>query len=123
MTITSNGKVYIVGGGPGDPELLTLKAKRIIESADVIIFADSLVPPEIVEFAKEGATVVGSKEMNLDESMDLQLKTVQEGKIVARVQSGDPAIYGAILEQMRVLDQEGVDFEICLLYTSDAADE
>ncbi|GIT42826.1 MAG: hypothetical protein Ct9H300mP11_07620 [Chloroflexota bacterium] len=54
MTITSNGKVYIVGGGPGDPELLTLKAKRIIESADVIIFADSLVPPEIVEFAKEG---------------------------------------------------------------------
>ena len=48
MTITSNGKVYIVGGGPGDPELLTLKAKRIIESADVIIFADSLVPPEIV---------------------------------------------------------------------------
>ena len=112
MTITSNGKVYIVGGGPGDPELLTLKAKRIIESADVIIFADSLVPPEIVEFAKEGATVVGSKEMNLDEIMDLQLKTVQEGKIVARVQSGDPAIYGAILEQMRVLDQEGVDFEI-----------
>ena len=98
MTITSNGKVYIVGGGPGDPELLTLKAKRIIESADVIIFADSLVPPEIVEFAKEGATVVGSKEMNLDEIMDLQLKTVQEGKIVARVQSGDPAIYGAILE-------------------------
>ena len=96
MTITSNGKVYIVGGGPGDPELLTLKAKRIIESADVIIFADSLVPPEIVEFAKEGATVVGSKEMNLDEIMDLQLKTIQEGKIVARVQSGDPAIYGAI---------------------------
>ena len=112
MTITSNGKVYIVGGGPGDPELLTLKAKRIIESADVIIFADSLVPPEIVEFAKEGAIVVGSKEMNLDEIMDLQLKTVQEGKIVARVQSGDPAIYGAILEQMRILDREGIEFEI-----------
>ncbi|GIT42827.1 MAG: hypothetical protein Ct9H300mP11_07630 [Chloroflexota bacterium] len=52
--------------------------------------------------------------MNLDEIMDLQLKTVQEGKIVARVQSGDPAIYGAILEQMRVLDQEGVDFEMSL---------
>ena len=112
MTITSNGKVYIVGGGPGDPELLTLKAKRIIESADVIIFADSLVPPEIVEFAKDGAKVVGSKEMNLDEIMDLQLQTVQEGKTVARVQSGDPAIYGAILEQMRILDQEGVEFEI-----------
>jgi len=112
MTITSNGKVYIVGGGPGDPELLTLKAKRIIESADVIIFADSLVPPEVVEFAKEGAKVVGSKEMNLDEIMDLELSSVREGKTVARVQSGDPSIYGAILEQMRILDEEGVDFEI-----------
>ncbi len=112
MTITSSGKVYIVGGGPGDPELLTLKAKRIIESADVIIFADSLVPPEVVEFAKEGARVVGSKEMNLDEIMDLELSSVREGKTVARVQSGDPSIYGAILEQMRILEQEGVDFEI-----------
>ena len=112
MTITSNGKVYIVGGGPGDPELLTLKAKRIIESADVIIFADSLVPPEVVGFAKEGAKVVGSKEMNLDEIMDLELGVVREGKTVARVQSGDPSIYGAILEQMRVLEQEGVEYEI-----------
>jgi len=112
MTIASSGKVYIVGGGPGDPELLTLKAKRIIESADVIIFADSLVPPEVVEFAKEGARVVGSKEMNLDEIMDLELSSVREGKTVARVQSGDPSIYGAILEQMRILEQEGVDFEI-----------
>ncbi|MCH9017411.1 MAG: precorrin-4 C(11)-methyltransferase, partial [Chloroflexi bacterium] len=58
--IETKGKVYIVGGGPGDPELLTLKAKRIIESADVVIFADSLVPPEVVAFAKEGAQVVGS---------------------------------------------------------------
>ena len=112
MTITSNGKVYIVGGGPGDPELLTLKAKRIIESADVIIFADSLVPPEVVGFTKEGAKVVGSKEMNLDEIMDLELGAVREGKTVARVQSGDPSIYGAILEQMRVLEQEGVEYEI-----------
>ena len=112
MTIASSGKVYIVGGGPGDPELLTLKAKRIIESADVIIFADSLVPPEVVGFAKEGAKVVGSKEMNLDEIMDLELGAVREGKTVARVQSGDPSIYGAILEQMRVLEQEGVEYEI-----------
>ena len=77
MTDTT-GKVYIVGAGPGDPELLTLKAKRIIESADVIIFADSLVPPEIVAFAKEGAQVVGSKELNLDEIMDLELSSVSD---------------------------------------------
>ena len=111
MTDTK-GKVYIVGGGPGDPELLTLKAKRIIESADLVIFADSLVPPEVVEFAKEGAQVIGSKELNLDEIMELELTAVHEGKIVARVQSGDPSIYGAILEQMRILDKEDIDFEI-----------
>jgi len=110
--IDTKGKVYIIGAGPGDPELLTLKAKRIIESADVVIFADSLVPPEIVEFAKEGAEVHGSKELNLDQIMDLELAAVREGKTVARVQSGDPSIYGAILEQMRILESEGVDFEI-----------
>lgn len=110
--IDTKGKVYIVGGGPGDPELLTLKAKRIIESADLVIFADSLVPPEVVEFAKEGAQVIGSKELNLDEIMELELTAVHEGKIVARVQSGDPSIYGAILEQMRILDKEDIDFEI-----------
>ena len=110
--IDTKGKVYIVGGGPGDPELLTLKAKRIIESADLVIFADSLVPPEIVEFAKESAQVIGSKELNLDEIMELELTAVRGGKTVARVQSGDPSIYGAILEQMRILDNEGVDFEI-----------
>ena len=77
--IETKGKVYIVGAGPGDPELLTLKAKRIIDSADVVIFADSLVPPEIVAFTKEGAQVVGSKEMNLDEIMELELSSVLDG--------------------------------------------
>ena len=110
--IDTRGKVYIVGGGPGDPELLTLKAKRIIESADVVIFADSLVPPQIVEFAKEGAQVIGSSELNLDQIMELELNSVKEGKVVARIQSGDPSIYGAILEQMRILDDAGVEFEI-----------
>ncbi|HIF44565.1 MAG TPA: precorrin-4 C(11)-methyltransferase [Dehalococcoidia bacterium] len=108
----TQGKVYIVGGGPGDPELLTLKAKRIIESADVVIFADSLVPPQIVEFAKDGAQVIGSSELNLDQIMELELNAVKEGKVVARIQSGDPSIYGAILEQMRILDDAGVEFEI-----------
>ena len=110
--IETKGKVYIIGAGPGDPELLTLKAKRIIENADVIIFADSLVPPEIVAFAKEGAAVHGSKELDLDQIMELEIASVRQGKTVARVQSGDPSIYGAILEQMRILEQEGIEFEI-----------
>jgi precorrin-4/cobalt-precorrin-4 C11-methyltransferase len=108
----AEGKVYFIGGGPGDPELLTLKAKRLIETADVVIYADSLVHPSIVEFARPGAVVHGSKTLTLGQIMELTLQAVKEGKTVARIQSGDPAIYGAILEQMRVLEAEGVEYEI-----------
>lgn len=106
------GKVYFIGGGPGDPELLTLKAKRIIETADVVIYADSLVHPSIVDFARPGAEVHGSKSMNLPEIMGLTVRAVAQGKTVARIQSGDPAVYGAILEQMQVLEREGIEYEI-----------
>ncbi len=110
--MANDGKVYIIGAGPGDPELLTLKAKRIIDNADVIIYADSLVPAEIAGYAKPGATVYGSKEMALPEIMQVTLQAVAEGKTVARIQSGDPSLYGATLEQMRILESEGVDYEI-----------
>lgn len=106
------GKVYFIGAGPGDPELLTLKAKRLIEEADTVIYADSLVPPSVVEFARPDADVHGSKTLTLLEIMDLTLKSVKEGKVVARLQSGDPSIYGAMLEQMRILEAENVDYEI-----------
>ena len=108
----AEGKVYFIGGGPGDPELLTLKAKRLIETADVVIYADSLVHPSIVEFARPGAQVHGSKTLTLGEIMELTLQAVKEGKTVARIQSGDPSIYGAMLEQMRVLEAAGVEYEI-----------
>ncbi len=108
----ANGKVYFIGGGPGDPELLTLKAKRLIESADVVIYADSLVHPSIVEFARPGAEVHGSKTLTLGQIMELTLQAVKQGKTVARIQSGDPSIYGAMLEQMRVLEAEVVEYEI-----------
>lgn len=108
----TKGKVYFIGGGPGDPELLTLKAKRIIESADVIIYADSLVHPGVTDFAKPGAEVYGSKRLTLDEIVELEITAARAGKIVARIQSGDPSIYGAVLEQMRILTDEEVEFEI-----------
>ncbi len=110
--MANDGKVYIIGAGPGDPELLTLKAKRIIDDADVIIYADSLVPEEIAGYAKPGAAIYGSKVMALPEIMQVTLEAVAEGKTVARIQSGDPSLYGATLEQMRVLESEGVDYEI-----------
>ena len=110
--MANDGKVYIIGAGPGDPELLTLKAKRIIDEADVIIYADSLVPEEIAGYAKPGAAVYGSKEMALPEIMQVTLQAVSEGKTVARIQSGDPSLYGATLEQMRILEAEGIDYEI-----------
>ncbi len=106
------GKVYFVGSGPGDPELITIKAKRIIGEADVVVYADSLVPSEIADFASPGAQVHGSKSMSLPEIMDIMLPAVAAGKTVARVQSGDPAVYGAILEQMRILEREEVEYEI-----------
>ncbi len=108
----SAGKVYFIGGGPGDPELLTLKARRLIETADVVIYADSLVHPDIVAFARAGAEVHGSKELDLDQIMGLTLRAVGQGKMVARIQSGDPSIYGAMLEQMRALEAAGVEYEI-----------
>ncbi len=108
----NGGKVYFIGGGPGDPELLTLKAKRIIESADLVIYADSLVHPSIAEFARAGAEVLGSKTLNLDEIMQRMVEAARQGKTVARIQSGDPSIYGALLEQMRGLEHEGIEYEI-----------
>ena len=112
MPTSHPGKVYIIGAGPGDPELLTLKAKRLIEQADVIIYADSLVPPEIAAFAKPGARVYGSKDMALPEIMAVTLQAAAAGQQVARIQSGDPSLYGATLEQMRILQAQGVDYEI-----------
>ncbi len=109
---TKQGKVYFIGGGPGDPELLTIKARNILEIADIVIYADSLVHPSIVDFANPQAEIYGSKKLNLEQITELELKAVNEGKIVARVQSGDPSVYGAILEQMRILKSNGVDFEI-----------
>ena len=106
------GKVYFVGSGPGEPELITVKAQRIISEADVVVYADSLVPTEIADLASPGADVLGSKTMTLPEIMEVMLVAVASGKTVARVQSGDPSVYGAILEQMRILEREGVDYEI-----------
>ncbi|MDR0791078.1 MAG: precorrin-4 C(11)-methyltransferase, partial [Methanomassiliicoccaceae archaeon] len=104
--------VIFVGAGPGDPELLTIKGKRAIDSADVIIYAGSLVNPEVLNGAKGTAKIYNSAEMDLDEVIDVMREAVADGKKVARVHTGDPSIYGAIREQIDRLDRLGIDCEV-----------
>ena len=105
-------QVYFIGAGPGDPELLTIKGRRIIEQADVIIYADSLIDPRVCSFARKEAEIHGSASLTLDEITEIILSAVKQGKTVARLQSGDPSIYGAIREQMAVLEEHGIEYEI-----------
>lgn len=104
--------VSFIGAGPGDPELLTLKGKRIIDSADVIIYAGSLVNPAVLSGAKEGAVIYNSAAMHLDEVIQVMKEAEEKGLKVARVHTGDPAIFGAHREQMDKLDELGIEYEV-----------
>lgn len=105
-------KVYIVGAGPGDPDLITVKGLKILQAADVVIYADSLVSEELVNRGKPEAEILKSAGMTLEEMVDIMEARVGEGKMVARVHTGDPSMYGAILEQMVLLKKRGIDFAI-----------
>lgn len=102
--------VYFVGAGPGDPELITVKGKRLIEDADLIIYAGSLVNPQLLEGLQ--AELVDSSELSLEKTTKLVLQARKEGKKVVRLHSGDPSLYGAILEQMKPLEEAGLDVEV-----------
>ncbi|MFQ5975359.1 MAG: precorrin-4 C(11)-methyltransferase [Candidatus Hydrothermarchaeales archaeon] len=104
--------VYFIGAGPGDPELLTIKAKKVIEKADVIIYAGSLVNTEILRYAKSDSKLYNSAKMDLEEILDIITKASEEKKTVARIHSGDPSIYGAIAEQMSLLDERSIQYEV-----------
>ena len=106
------GKVVFIGGGPGDPELLTLKAFNTIKKADVIIYAGSLVNREVLDCAKDGAEIHNSASMNLDEILEVMERETEKGGLVARVHTGDPAIYGTIGEQIEGLKARNIPFEI-----------
>jgi precorrin-4/cobalt-precorrin-4 C11-methyltransferase len=108
----ASGKVYIIGAGPGAPDLLTLRGRDIIARADVIVSADSLVHPGVAAFARPDAEVYGSATRTLEEVMAIILAAVRDGKTVARVHSGDPSIYGAVHEQIAILEREGIPYEI-----------
>ena len=105
-------QVFIVGAGPGDPELITVKGQRLLKKADVIIYAGSLVNPAILNVAKAGAEIFNSASMTLPEVIEKIEEAVQNGKIVVRLHTGDPAIYGAIQEQMDELKKREIAFEV-----------
>lgn len=111
------GKVYLVGAGPGDPELLTRKAWRVLQSADVVLH-DDLVPQELLRVLPLTAQIVnvgkrcGAKNISQDEINALMVQQAREGKIVARLKSGDPMLFGRSGEEMQALRAAGTDFEI-----------
>ncbi|MFO0993495.1 MAG: precorrin-4 C(11)-methyltransferase [Hyphomicrobiales bacterium] len=104
--------VHFIGAGPGAPDLITLRGLRLIERCPVCLYAGSLVPEEIVKSAPQGARVIDTAPMTLDEIIAEIEKAHAEGKDVARVHSGDPSIYGAIAEQMRRLDDLKIDYDV-----------
>ncbi len=104
--------VYFIGAGPGDPELLTIKGRKALARAQVVIYADSLVHPGLLRYARKGAEVYKSAGMTLPEVREVILESIGEGKTVARVHSGDPCLYGAILEQMAFLEEQGIPYEV-----------
>ena len=105
-------QVYIVGAGAGDPELITVKGQKLLQKADVIIYAGSLVNPALLDFAKEGAEIHDSASMTLPEVIETIEKAVAKDLMVVRLHTGDPSIYGAIQEQMDALKKKGIDFEV-----------
>ena len=104
--------VHFIGAGPGDPELLTLKAQRLIRACPVCLYAGSLVPPAVVAEAPEGARVLDTASMTLDETHAEIAAAHRQGLDVARVHSGDPSLYGAIAEQIRRLDADTIPYAI-----------
>ncbi|PIE13629.1 MAG: precorrin-4 C(11)-methyltransferase [Rhodobacterales bacterium] len=104
--------VFFIGAGPGDPELLTLKAARVIGECPVCLYAGSLVPEQVVACAPRDARVLDTAPMTLDDTHAEIVKAHENGQNVARVHSGDPSLYGAIAEQIRRLRADGIDYEI-----------
>ncbi len=104
--------VHFIGAGPGDPDLITVKGRRLIERCPVCLYAGSLVPPEIVACAPAGARVLDTAPMVLDEIIEEMATAHRHGQDVARVHSGDPSLYGAIAEQIRRLEALGIGYEI-----------
>ena len=106
------GHIEIVGAGPGDPDLISVRGRRFLEQADLILYAGSLVPKALTECHKPGAVVRSSAEMNLEEQCALMKEHYDRGHLIVRLHTGDPCIFGAIQEQMAFFDANAMDYHI-----------
>lgn len=104
--------IYFVGAGPGDPDLITVKGKRLVAEADRIVYAGSLVPEALLEGRKPDARIFNSASMTLAETHALLAEGYRAGERVVRLHTGDPALYGAIQEQIDLLDEEGIPYAV-----------
>lgn len=105
--------IHFVGAGSGAPDLITLRGKKYLEEADVIIYAGSLVNPQLLDYAKEDCRIYNSAKMTLEEVLEVMFEAEKEGLTTVRLHTGDPCLYGAIREQMDVLEEKQIAFESC----------
>jgi len=105
--------VHFVGAGSGAPDLITVRGKKLLEEADVIIYAGSLVNPALLDYAKPGCEIFNSATMTLDEVIAEIEKAEKAGKTTVRLHTGDPSVYGAIREQMDRLAPQGIEYDVC----------
>ena len=105
--------IHFVGAGSGAADLITVRGKKLLEEADVMIYAGSLVNPELLSYAKEGCQVFNSAKMTLEEVLEEMFRAEEKGLVTVRLHTGDPCVYGAIREQMDVLDEKGISYDYC----------
>lgn len=105
-------KVFFVGTGPGDPELITVKGMNLLKDADLVIYAGSLVREKVLGYCEKDPVIKNSASMSLDEITSLMVEAARQGKKVVRLHTGDPSLYGALREQADVLEKEGVAYQI-----------
>ena len=105
--------IHFVGAGSGAPDLITVRGQKFLREADVVIYAGSLVNPELLKETKPGCEILNSAYMTLDEVIRAMEKAEREGKMTVRLHTGDPAIYGAIREQMDRLDEKKIAYDVC----------
>lgn len=105
--------IWFVGAGPGAEDLITVRGQKLLSQADVVIYAGSLVNPGLLAICKEGCEIHNSAYMTLEEVMEEMIRAHKNGKNVVRLHTGDPSLYGAIREQIDLLREENIEFEIC----------